>query len=552
MTANYLLLLLVCLSSALLAIRVMRLPKNYNRGWLAVSIAILAIAAAAFVWLPNWAGWIAGGLWFALVLLPLLLYKRIEVLLAREGYRRARRLATWLRWLHPMDGWWQHPTLLQAIELGNQGDLAQANQLLDRYQTVRTPISRAARAFIYRVGAQWLEMRLWLETNFSSKTMLEDPVLLMFYLRSLGETGDLNRLLAHAESAMTALAEMEQTTSQTLLRLFVLAFSGYPEAVERLFRGPLSTYSLPVQKFWLATAEMAAGNRRAARKQLRSLQDIPNLALQNAIAWRLAHPLQKRDRVLTDAAQQQLLQFSQSLQPVPPSRPVSFFSTTTYVTYGIIALNLGYFAISSFIGSSENPDTLDYLGALVPAAVWQGEWRRLLQAMFLHYGWVHLTMNMLGLYFLGNFVEVALGRVRYLLVYFISGLGSMLVVTLLAVLAYQFLPGLLETSPSFLTPFLLTVAKRVNPGQIVVGASGAIMGLVGAISVILLKDWLRVRSRLATKRLQTILLIIALQTLFDLVTPHVSAESHFSGLILGFVTTAILLLVPWPKRLRVR
>jgi rhomboid protease GluP len=51
-------------------------------------------------------------------------------------------------------------------------------------------------------------------------------------------------------------------------------------------------------------------------------------------------------------------------------------------------------------------------GALIPALVAQGEWWRLLSSMFLHSGAVHLGLNMLSLYFLGSFIEVAFGLRR--------------------------------------------------------------------------------------------------------------------------------------------
>jgi rhomboid protease GluP len=78
----------------------------------------------------------------------------------------------------------------------------------------------------------------------------------------------------------------------------------------------------------------------------------------------------------------------------------------------------------------------------------------------------------------------------------------------------------------------------------VVGASGAIMGLLGGIGAIYLQGWFKDRARVAAQRLRMIGLAVILQVCFDLLTPQVSFIGHASGLVLGFITVAILLLVP--------
>ncbi|MEE3717871.1 rhomboid family intramembrane serine protease, partial [Tumidithrix elongata RA019] len=165
------------------------------------------------------------------------------------------------------------------------------------------------------------------------------------------------------------------------------------------------------------------------------------------------------------------------------------------------------------IGSIENISRF----GLWPPAVWQGEWWRLLTAMFLHVNLIHLALNMLGLYVLGEFVEVTLGIRKYLIAYFFSGLGSMMTIVIL--------------SMKFNYPINLTV-----------GASGAIMGIIGATSAILLKGWLREKSRVAAKSLRSVLFIIGIQIIFDLSTPQISSIGHASGLVLGFLVS--LFLVP--------
>lgn len=187
-----------------------------------------------------------------------------------------------------------------------------------------------------------------------------------------------------------------------------------------------------------------------------------------------------------------------------------------YTTYILIALNLIVYALEIKLGGSQDFSALERLGALIPEKVWAGEWWRLLGANFLHYGSLHLGTNMLSLLFIGRLIELGLGVRYYLTIYFLSGIGSMLCFSLLA--------------------FKLKMAN-----VFLVGASAAIMGLVGAILAIALSTWLRKRYSVpAKRRLQQVILIIVIQFIFDSLIPQVSFYSHLFGLIIGFIISSFL------------
>ncbi|HHP7230729.1 MAG TPA: rhomboid family intramembrane serine protease [Xenococcaceae cyanobacterium] len=192
-------------------------------------------------------------------------------------------------------------------------------------------------------------------------------------------------------------------------------------------------------------------------------------------------------------------------------------NATTYTTYVLILLNVVLFILEIRLGGSTNLHTLDYLGALVPAKIISGEWWRLLNANFLHYGGVHLGTNMLALFFLGKLVELRLGVGRYLIVYLLSGIGAMLSVTLLSL-------------------------RTGNSNIVLVGASGAIMGLIGALLALTLQAWWQKKTALNAQRLKTVILIIVLQFILDNIIPQVSFESHLFGLIIGFLLSSFLLI----------
>ncbi len=196
------------------------------------------------------------------------------------------------------------------------------------------------------------------------------------------------------------------------------------------------------------------------------------------------------------------------LQTFRPAHGASRAPRLTPVVTALIIINALMFLIEIWQGGSTNPETLHRLGELEPAAVWvDREYWRLLTALFLHYGWLHLAFNLYALSIIGPGLERAIGGLRFTACYLIAGLGSSAGVVALRVVH-------------------LTKAEQL------VGASGCVMGIVGAWAGFLLRHR---DAPLAGKRLQNILIIVAIQTAFDLSTPQVSMGAHLSGLITGFV-----------------
>jgi membrane associated rhomboid family serine protease len=186
----------------------------------------------------------------------------------------------------------------------------------------------------------------------------------------------------------------------------------------------------------------------------------------------------------------------------------SYESLGGYVTKALIALNvLVYLAeLATGSGVTANHGTIFEHGALIAHSglyynghvihgVADGAWWRLITAAFLHYGPIHLGMNMLALYWFGIPVEHALGRGRYLLVYLVSGLAGS--------------AGALVVTPDALT----------------VGASGAIFGVLGA-AFVLERQGSMVFGGQA-------LAMIVLNLVFTFVVGNISIGGHIGGLIGG-------------------
>ena len=175
----------------------------------------------------------------------------------------------------------------------------------------------------------------------------------------------------------------------------------------------------------------------------------------------------------------------------------SFEGTGALVTKTLVGVNVGIYLLELALGGNINGtgNPIYREGVLFGPLVANGDWWRLFTAMFLHYGPIHLALNMLALWWFGAAVEQVLGRGRYLLLYLVSGLAGS--------------AGALLLSPESLT----------------VGASGAIFGILGAAFVL--------------ERQRTYVLgggaasIIVLNLAFTFFIPGISIGGHLGGLVCG-------------------
>ena len=94
-------------------------------------------------------------------------------------------------------------------------------------------------------------------------------------------------------------------------------------------------------------------------------------------------------------------------------------------TIALAAVNIIVFLILSFQGMTEDAGFMLEHGAMyTPDIIYAGKYYELFTCMFLHYGFEHLMNNMLALVLLGWQLEHELGRVKYVLLYLLSGLAG--------------------------------------------------------------------------------------------------------------------------------
>ncbi|MEL6458458.1 MAG: rhomboid family intramembrane serine protease [Cyanobacteria bacterium J06621_15] len=515
MDINYLLIWMVsisCISQIIAGIRTARQAL----GWILVSGFILFVTGTLSYFAPTLAGLIAGGLWIILIVTPAIAIKYFNRLITQQKFKQAKRIASIVRLLHPADGWREQPELVKALEMAQEGLIHEATAIFQRYQLSTTSIGRYATVILYQMNSHWSELLQWIRENITQKFLKKESYMQVIYLRCLGETGDINGLLKAWQQLKLNIGRINPGT-HNFARMLVFAFCGEKEQVEKLFNDSLAIYPETVKKFWLATAEQAVGNQEIAKELLLNLSDSKDIRIRKAVEWRLSKPCIIASHELNEQSQlvidQMVAEIKQEAR-YKGKREVQR-RWQPKVTFLIIGLNLMAFALEIRLGGSTNIYTLYNLGALVPQQVLAGDWWRLLSATFLHFGWLHLIMNMLGLYLFGRFVEFVLGIKQYIFVYLATGIGSMLAVTWMSILGY-------------------------SQAGFVVGASGAVMGLVGVSIAIFLRDWLRNKFNIAKQNLRKFLFIISLQTLFDLITPHISFVGHVSGLIIGFLVGMVV------------
>jgi rhomboid protease GluP len=178
------------------------------------------------------------------------------------------------------------------------------------------------------------------------------------------------------------------------------------------------------------------------------------------------------------------------------------------VTFYLISLNTIFFVLTLLTGgfTSEN---LIRLGALVPAYVTvNGDYFRILTSMFLHGNVFHFLSNMLALYFLGVGMERCLGPLRYLILYFLSGIGGAIAILL------------------FGNPLIPTI-----------GASAALYGIMaGMLAIVLMKrPWFTPGSA------RSIWTMMILNFVITFVFPSISILGHIGGFVVGLILAFFLI-----------
>lgn len=486
---------------------------RYSARWtIGTSCLVLVVVVWGVQVFPATAGYAAGAVMTLTVLVPGIAFRRLGRALMSQRYDRARRILKILRFTYSPSIVRSYFGLVEGFECLARGDTEQAVRVFTTYADLRTPMGKTALAQLYMAQGKWAELCRWIETQGGAKT--SDLSLLAYYLRALGESGNRLGLLKAMDICLPVLDAPAASSTKPFAFLMIFCFCGCVEQVEELFLGPLSAFPAELQSFWYATARYYSGAEAEARAALEKLVRSSNKQLQIGAQRRL-------DRLqgvvpLSDEEQRLLVRLTEIFyQQARYAESSSLGSSVPYMTYILVALNCAAFGLEIVSGGSEDGPTLYRLGALyAPAVSGAGEWWRLGASLFLHFGFSHLLLNMVAVALLAPFIEREFGAVRFLLFYLWTGLLSMVSIVLLA-------------------------DWGITAQSVTVGASGAIMGIVGGTAAVLLLAWRKNRYSFIRRRLESILFIVLLQVFFDLTQKGLSFSGHISGLILGLISAPL-------------
>ncbi|MFF3001402.1 rhomboid family intramembrane serine protease [Kitasatospora sp. NPDC057940] len=187
------------------------------------------------------------------------------------------------------------------------------------------------------------------------------------------------------------------------------------------------------------------------------------------------------------------------------------------VTRVLIGINVVVFVLAAYVLTPRLGQVWELysagravLGGPDGVADGPAQWYRLLTSVFLHLQWWHVGMNMVVLYWLGPTLETALGRLRFLALYLLSGLGGS------------------------------TLAFLIDGNSLrSVGASGAIFGLIGATVVMQLRN----RGPLGP-----VMAFLVFNLVVTFSRTDIDWRAHIGGLVVGALTAAGLMYAPRERR----
>ena len=180
-------------------------------------------------------------------------------------------------------------------------------------------------------------------------------------------------------------------------------------------------------------------------------------------------------------------------------------------TITLIVINVIVFLMLSFGGMTEDAEYMLEHGAMyVPYMLKGEEYYRLLTSMFLHFGIDHLANNMVMLGAIGWNLEYEIGKIKFLIIYFVSGLAGN----------------------------ILSAMGDIMIGEYAVsaGASGAVFGIIGALLYVVIRN----KGRIGTISGRGLIFMVILSLYYGFTSSGVDNLAHIGGLVTGFVLGVLL------------
>ena len=502
---------------------VMRVRLGLAWAW-GFILQVLAIGACAILGLsvgPDWffapLGWV---LFVLFAVIPRILLSRLDtcvsLLRANQAIDYAHKLK-FFYWGQPGQ-FWIDMTRANALFLERRVD--EALEILSSWE--KKDIPKAVRDVVhtYRLSGhavlgQWQEIVDEYEAAAADSAKVSHRLSLAAS-RAYLEVGNADQA-AHTleKSELSESRASTKSVALTLLPYFAL-LGAIPETEKMFSVGDSGKMALPeyVKLYWLARCQVAAGKLSEAKVQFLKCFDL--IKEQSGPANWQARVQNQLDRVsneeivpvsgnVPEAVKRGWHIFDQCefVERVifPRKTPFVVIALITLILLTEVAVNhTGHLTQSSFF----------LAGHLQAERVMQGEWWRLISYLFLHAHISHALLNVIGLFWFGKMAVNIYGPGRFVFIYFATGILSGMSHVLLV------------------------------PAMPAVGASGAMMGIFGAVAAGIwrLKD--RLPRGVRQQELSWMFGLALAQVVLDHFLPHVASMAHLGGLVFGFLIGILL------------
>lgn len=188
----------------------------------------------------------------------------------------------------------------------------------------------------------------------------------------------------------------------------------------------------------------------------------------------------------------------------------NIYEKRSICTIVLVLVNVAVFFFLTAKGMTEDAEFMLEHGAMYVPYVLQGEYQTIFTSMFLHFGFEHLMNNMLILALIGWNLELEIGKIKFLLIYFLSGIAGN----------------------------VLSAWMELQAGDFAVsaGASGAIFGLIGAAFYVAIRN----KGQFGEISGRGLLFMIVVSLYYGFTSEGVDNFAHIGGLLAGFVLAVLL------------
>jgi len=187
----------------------------------------------------------------------------------------------------------------------------------------------------------------------------------------------------------------------------------------------------------------------------------------------------------------------------------------TPATRILMILIIIVFAVEVLMNGLDNENVLIAMGAIVHGTLQNGQYWRLVAAMFLHVGWLHVALNLWALYQLGSLYEAMFGTGRFVFIYFATGIVA-------------------------------SVASAMHVQGASAGASGAIFGILGAFIFSIRRSPVWRREAWTRGLMKQLIFWAVVNLVIGYRVPQIDNWAHMGGMVSGLLLGLLPHRVPPP------